>query len=69
MYEGKCAKKCFKTKQEAKNFRKIANTMKAIGGKLTTVYFCDICSQYHLTSMPKQMSRDYKRMLNKKLNK
>lgn len=65
MNEPKCFKKCFKTKQDAKNFRKIFNTMKSIGGKLTTVYYCETCSRYHLTSMPKQSSRDYKRHLKK----
>lgn len=59
----KCQKIAFVTRKEAKRFMKNANHND--GMKLTTAYFCEDCLHWHLTSQPKQNSRDYTRRLNK----
>lgn len=51
-----CYKKCYRTKQEAKNRIKINFCL--FGDKHTTVYYCEDCSAWHGTTIPKQISRN-----------
>lgn len=58
-----CYKVCYNTRQDAKNDRRI---LKKAGRPLTSVYWCETCSAYHLTSQPKS---DRKRLRKKFKNK
>lgn len=60
-----CLKNCYDTRKEAKKRMKELNKAHHFEGKLNNIYYCEQCSSYHLTSMPKQKSRDWTRHLNK----
>lgn len=60
-----CGKRGYSSRKDAKRAIKYFNT-RFKDNNLTDVYWCEECSYYHLTSMPKQQSRDYRRFLNKK---
>lgn len=59
-----CGKRGYFSRKEAKKAMRYYNTQFK-DTPLTDVYYCDECSYYHLTSMPKQQARDYRRHLNK----
>lgn len=63
--KGSCNKMKFATKKQAKDYIKNSNRKfhKTI---FTCAYYCEIHSCWHLTSMPKQRSRDLTRKLNKR---
>lgn len=60
----KCFKYCYKSRKDAKKDMKELNKTQHRG--LTDAYYCEPCKSYHLTSMGKQRSRDWKRHLNNK---
>ena len=62
----KCLKHRYPTKAIAKKYLKQINKQHTADRKLTNVYYCELCTGFHLTSQPKQASRDYTRYLNKK---
>lgn len=61
-----CLKKPYTTRSEAKKAMKLLNKSHNLKNNLTNIYFCEKCSQYHLTTLPKQASRDFTRYLNKR---
>jgi hypothetical protein len=63
-----CKKKCYVSKKEAKKALKAINKKKRFENKMTNSYFCIPCNAFHLTSMPKESSRNYTRHLNKLYN-
>lgn len=62
----KCLKKCYTSRKEAKQELKTINHNHLGTRQLTTVYYCDICSAWHTTSMKKRDSRNLGRHLKNK---
>lgn len=60
---GKCMKTCYRSRKDAKRVMKYLNRTKH--HEMTDAYYCEKCQAYHLTSMPKQKSRDFSRYLKK----
>lgn len=55
----KCHKRYFSSRRDAKRFMKIYNkSHKDV--VLTDVYQCSYCFGYHMTSIPKDISRNFK---------
>jgi hypothetical protein len=60
-----CDKMKFGTRREAKEYiKKVNKISKHL--KFTCAYYCEYHACFHITSMPKQRSRDLKRHLNKR---
>jgi len=57
-----CLKACYSTRKEAKAALRLLKKRRT---GVTTFYYCDTCSYYHLTSMPKQASRKLSRQKKK----
>ena len=51
----KCEKVCYRTRVEAKKKLKFLKKKKGSGEK--ALYYCSICSSYHLTSISKDESK------------
>lgn len=62
----KCQKAWYLTRSDAKKALKRINKNYVTEKELTNVYKCE-CGYWHLTSLPKQVSRDITRHLNKEL--
>lgn len=62
----KCTKRCYRNRHDAKKYIKETNRAACLEFKLTGSYYCDMCKAYHVTSMPKQKSRDFGRFLKNK---
>ncbi len=62
---GTCFKQCYATRREAKQARRKLNQKYGDNG-LTSIYWCEACSNYHLTSMPKFTRPAMRKNKNKK---
>ncbi len=64
-FNQKCGKACHSSKKIAKaSMRALNKTLQYRQKKLTGVYYCDVCSHWHTTSIDKTISRqigDYKK--------
>ena len=67
MENKKCIKKTYATRKLAKALMKQQNTVHHFENKLNNVYYCEICSCWHITSMSKKKSRSINHRNNKKL--
>lgn len=57
-----CGKKRYRTRKEAKKALKDINHTNALDKKLTDVYYCNDCIGFHITSMKKKKSRQYRKI-------
>jgi heme oxygenase len=55
-----CTKKCYETRAIAKAAMKEVNRKKKLQFKLTYVYYCIACSNWHTTHQAKSKRRTYK---------
>jgi len=65
MKNNKCIKKPHLTRKDAKASMKYQNTIHHFENKLNNVYYCEICSCWHITSMSKKKSRNINHKKNK----
>lgn len=69
MASSRCGKVCYPSRKVAKRALKRINHNRLIDFVLTDTYYCEGCSSWHHTSMPKQDSREIRRRLHIKKNR
>jgi hypothetical protein len=57
-----CDKQSYFTRAEAKKARKKINQLGTVRESLKTIYRCEWCHAYHLSSIEKTKSRKFKRL-------
>jgi hypothetical protein len=62
----RCGKVPFLSRKAAKEEMKVINHHHKTDKTIKDVYYCDDCSAWHLTSMNKKKSRDFRRNQNKR---
>lgn len=62
-----CFKHCYATRREAKHARRELNKKYEQG--LTSIYWCEACSNYHLTSMPKSTRKEMRQRNAKRIKR